>query len=128
MRYTEQLKYSWNYNCGIFREIWDALTLRKKHWWVVLALVVLCVVPEMILVATAVDSDVAYFATNRVPAPNMRLPQDIVPRYYWEARGNPPLLLLFDYYWVKSEGFNPLTTGLCLVSAGLLLCAWLREE
>lgn len=125
MRYTEQLKYSRSYNWGIFREIWDIFTLHNCHWLVVGLLVVLCIAPS---VGNGINPIASYYLNNALPPFNPAPLQDIVPDYYWIARGPPPILLLFNYFWVMSSGFTPLTNTLCLMSVGLLLVAYVRQE
>jgi len=124
MRYIEQLKYSWSYNWGIFREIWDMFTLRNGQWLIVGLLVVLCVLPNIIYL---VSPTVHYFVATPEPPFDPTLSQDIITDYYFKVRSAPSIPAVINYHWVKGSGFKALSDTLCIASAGLLLVAYLRE-
>lgn len=124
MRYTEQLKSSWNYNWRLFREIWDAFTLHNYHWLVVGLLVVLCVIPSIL---AFLPSAISYYISTPVPPFDSTVPQDIISPYFFIVREPPQLWSVISYHWVMNSGFMPLTKVLSVASIGLLIVAYLRE-
>jgi len=123
MRYADQLKSSWSYNWGIFREIWDIFTLHNWYWLVVGFFILLCVLPGM---AMMVDSTTGYYLTHPEPPFDPSLSQDIITDYYFIIRQPPHPLALWNYYWVSGSGYKTLTFVMCVISVGLLLTTYLR--
>lgn len=126
VRYIEQVRCSWGYHWGLFREIWDMFTLRGWQWLVVGLLVVLCMLPTVVGIITY--PLMSYYTTTPVPPFDPSLSQDIITDYYWVVREKPPFLLVLNHSWVASSGYKSLVNVLCLVSAGLLLVAYLRGK
>lgn len=124
MRYAGQIKYSWGYNWGIFREIWDMFTLHNYRWLIVGLLVVLCILPG--IVAPLNPTPLCYLNNSLPPLAPAPL-QDIIPAYYWEAHGSPPFLQMFVYFITRGSLITPFTNVLCIISGVLLLGAYLRE-
>jgi len=126
-RYAEQINYSWCYNWGIFREIWDMFTMRHWHWLVVGLLAVLCMLPSIVMMAT--PHSVAYYVTHSIPAFAPSLSQELaITEYLWHVPEKPSLLLVFNYFWISNGEFNYLANVLCVISGGLLLVAHFREK
>jgi len=136
VRYTEQLRFSWNYHWGIFREIWDMFTLRNYHWLVVGLLVVLCVVPVAVVICEprymvdnrVIGSVVEYYIRTPRPPFDPTLSQDIISPYFFIVKTPPSILAVVIHCWVMGDNFKPMARVLSLASVGLLLIAWLRED
>lgn len=125
MRYTEQIKYSWGYHWGIFRELWDMFTLRNWHWFIGGLLVVLCIVPQIM---GLLFSTTEYYVTTPIPSFTPSLTQELaITVYCSKAMPAPSILAVVSYYWVKGSGFKFMTNVLCIVTSGLLIIAYLRE-
>lgn len=125
MKYAEQIKYSWSYHWGIFREIWDRLT-GELHWWIVGLLVILCVLPTVFVIFT--PATVIYYATTPAPAFSPSFSQELAITEYCQKVGREPLFFwALNYFWTRGSGFDLLANTLCLMSMGLLLGAYLRE-
>ncbi len=125
MKYIEQLRYSWSYHWGVFREIWDMFTHHNWHWLVVGLLIVFCVVPS---IAGSLPSSIPYYVSNPVPSFAPSLSQELaITDYLSKARPIPSIPAVVSYYWVRGSGFNSLASVLSIASAGLLLTAYLRE-
>lgn len=74
-------------------------------------------------------SKASYYISTPIPNSALNLSQELaITEYYHIVGRNPPYLWAFNYYWAKGGGFKPLSNVLCLMSMGLLLVAWLREE
>ena len=125
MRYTEQLKYSWNYNWGISREIWDVFTLKNYHWLITGLLVVLCVLPTIVCL---INPTLHYYVTTPEPPFDPTLSQDIITDYYFIIKEKPSVAVVVCWHLIAGRGHGPLTNVLCLVALGLLIVAYLRKR
>ena len=125
MRYAEQLKYSWNYSWGIFREIWDIFTLKNYHLLIIGLMVVLCVLPTIVCIITPT---VHYYVTTPEPPFDPTLSQDIITDYYFIIKEKPSVAVVVCWHWIGGRGHEPLTDVLCLVATGLLVVAYLRQR